>query len=450
MSSSSKQVRVRIAPSPTGLFHIGTARTALFNYLFAKKHNGVFIVRIEDTDKERSRKEYEESILDGLSWLNIKYDEFYRQSERTEIYRKYLEKLIASGFAYISKEEAGEGKRSEVIRFKNPNHSVTFNDLIRGPITFHTEELGDFVIAKDMETPLYHLAVTIDDYEMNISHVIRGEDHISNTPRQILLLEAIGATVPTYAHLPLILASDKSKLSKRHGALALTEYRENGFLPEAIINFLALLGWSPQSRGEAEEVLSFEELVEKFELEKVGKSGTIFDLKKLEWLNKQYIKKIPQEKLLGMIKNEIAGDNIFTIDEKKLLRAIPLIAEKISTIREAGIVWSEELAFLSKMPEYDKSRLVWKDETVEKTKENLSKILEILNSVETDDFSAERIKELIFPFADEIGRGGVLWPMRFSLTGQERSPDPFTSAYLLGKEDSISRISKAIELLENE
>lgn len=446
--SSNEQVRVRIAPSPTGLFHIGTARTALFNFLFAKKNNGVFIVRIEDTDKERSRKEYEESILEGLSWLNIKHEEFYRQSERTEIYRKYLEKLIESGSAYVSKEEAGEGKRSEVIRFKNPNHSVTFNDLIRGPITFHTEELGDFVIAKDMETPLYHLAVTIDDHEMKISHVIRGEDHISNTPRQILLLEAIGATIPTYAHLPLILAPDKSKLSKRHGAVALTEYRENGFLPEAIINFLALLGWSPQSRGEDEEVLSFDELVEKFELEKVGKSGAIFDLKKLEWLNKQYIKKVPQEKLISMIKNEITAHNIFIADEKRLLRAIPLISEKISTIKEAGNVWLEELSFLSKTQEYDGNKLVWKEESVAKTKENLLKILDILNSIEDSDFSAERIKELIFPFADEVGRGGVLWPMRFSLTGQEKSPDPFMSAYFLGKEESISRISKAIKLLE--
>ncbi len=447
MNSPVKQVRVRIAPSPTGSLHIGTARTALFNYIFAKQHSGVFIIRIEDTDKERSKKEFEDNILDGLSWLKIKPDEFYRQSERTEIYKKYIEKLIADGSAYISKEEAGEGKRSEVIRFKNKNKTITFNDLIRGPITFETKELGDFVIAKDTETPLYHLAVTVDDYEMKISHVIRGEDHISNTSRQIMLLEAIGAEIPTYAHLPLILAPDKSKLSKRHGATAVTEYKEKGFLPEAIVNFLAILGWSPQSRGEDVDVLNFEEIVEKFELEKVSKSGAVFDIKKLEWLNKQYIKKIPQEDLKKIIKEKVLTNGATISEEERLDRSIPLIVEKISTLNEAHVIWNEELAFLEKTPEYNVEKLIWKEETADSTREKLSKVLEIIRMINSDDFSAERIKELIFPFADSVGRGGVLWPMRFSLTGQEKSPDPFMSAYILGKEETILRISKAIELL---
>ncbi|TSC55102.1 MAG: glutamyl-tRNA synthetase [Parcubacteria group bacterium LiPW_30] len=448
MNSPVKQIRVRIAPSPTGSLHIGTARTALFNYIFAKQQSGVFIIRIEDTDKERSKKEFEDNILDGLSWLKIKPDEFYRQSERTEIYKKYIEKLIADGSAYISKEEAGEGKRSEVIRFKNPNKAVTFNDIIRGPITFETKDLGDFVIAKDLDTPLYHLAVVVDDHEMKISHVIRGEDHISNTPRQIMLLEAIGANIPTYAHLPLILAPDKSKLSKRHGAIAVTEYRENGFLPEAIVNFLAILGWSPQSRGEEENVLSFEDVVEKFELEKVSKSGAVFDIKKLEWINKQYIKKIPQEDLREIIREKILTWGLSISNEEMFVRSIPLITEKISTLNEASAVWQEELLFLEKSPKYDVEKLIWKDEGVFKTKENLSKILEIIQMIDSSEFSAERIKELIFPFADSVGRGGVLWPMRFSLTGQEKSPDPFMSAYLLGKDESILRISQAVNLLK--
>ncbi len=446
--SSSAQIRVRIAPSPTGSLHIGTARTALFNYIFAKQHGGVFVVRIEDTDKERSKKEFEENILDGLSWLKIKPDEFYRQSERTEIYKKYIEKLIKDGFAYLSKEEASPGKRSEVIRFKNPNKSITFNDIIRGPITFETKDLGDFVIAKDLDTPLYHLAVVVDDHEMKISHVIRGEDHISNTPRQIMLLEAIGANIPTYAHLPLILAPDKSKLSKRHGAIAVTEYREDGFLPEAIVNFLAILGWSPQSRGEEGSILSFDEIIEKFELEKVSKSGAVFDIKKLEWINKQYIKKIPQGDLGEIIREKILARGLFISNEEMFVRSIPLIIEKISTLNEASAVWQEELLFLEKTPKYGVEKLVWKDEGALKTKENLSKILEIIQVIDSSEFSAERIKELIFPFADSVGRGGVLWPMRFSLTGQEKSPDPFTSAYLLGKDESILRISQAVNLLK--
>jgi glutamyl-tRNA synthetase len=447
-NSGNEKIRVRIAPSPTGLFHIGTARTALFNFLFAKKNGGVFIVRIEDTDKERSKGEYEKNILEGLAWLDIKYDEFYRQSERTEIYRQYLEKLIKDGNAYVSKEAAGEGKRAEVIRFKNPNTSIAFDDVIRGRITFHTEELGDFVIAKDMDTPLYHLAVTVDDHEMGITHVIRGEDHISNTPRQILLLSALGAKIPKYAHLPLILAPDKSKLSKRHGSVSITEYKEAGFLPESLINFLAILGWSPQSRGEDTEIMELSELIEKFELEKVGKSGAIFDIKKLEWINRQYLKKIPQEKLSEIIKKELARTNATQIEDAVLLRATPFIMEKINVISDISPLTEGEFSFLVSQPVYGKEKLIWKGESEIKTKDNLTAVLKLLEGVNPNDFSAESIKEMIFPFADKEGRGGVLWPMRFSLTGKEKSPDPFTSAYLLGKDESVSRILSAIKLFE--
>ncbi|MEK7506432.1 MAG: glutamate--tRNA ligase, partial [Patescibacteria group bacterium] len=212
-------VITRFAPSPTGNLHVGSARTALFNYLFTKKHGGTFLLRIEDTDKERSKKEFEDDILHGLSWLGISYDgEIVRQSERTVLYKTYLERIVASGAAYEAEEN--KDKTGKVIRFKNPNKTVAFHDLIRGDISFDTAELGDFVVAKDKETPLYHLAVVVDDHEMGITHVIRGEDHISNTPRQILIQEAIGAKRPLYAHIPLILAPDRSKLSKRHGAVS--------------------------------------------------------------------------------------------------------------------------------------------------------------------------------------------------------------------------------------
>ena len=297
----SSNIRTRIAPSPTGWLHIGTARTALFNFLFAKQNGGQFILRIEDTDKVRSKKEYEDNIIEALSWLGLNYDEKYRQSERLDIYQKYLHQIIDSGQAYLSQEQAKDGSGEiEVVRFKNPNKKITFTDLIRGDITFDTTDLGDFVIAKDMSTPLYHLAVVVDDHEMKISHVIRGEDHISNTPRQILIAEAIGATIPLYAHIPLILAPDRSKLSKRHGAVAVTDYKTQGYTRGAMVNFMALLGWSPQAGPEAtnEEIFNLDQLIKIFNLATVNNSGAIFNLDKLQWLNREYLKLLPQEEVV--------------------------------------------------------------------------------------------------------------------------------------------------------
>ena len=268
-----------MAPSPTGNFHVGGARTALFNFLFAKQNNGKFILRIEDTDKERSKKEFEDDIFESLEWLGLKYDEFYRQSERGEIYRNYVEKMLNNDSVYEAEDK--------VIRFRNPNKKIKFNDLVRGEIEFDTTELKDFVIAKSVDEPLYHLAVVIDDFESGITHVIRGEDHISNTPRQILIQEAIGAPRPLYAHLPLILAQDRSKLSKRkHGeSVSLDYYRHKGYSRDAIINYLALLGWNP---GTEQEIFTLPELINVFDLERVHKGGAIFDEKKLAWVNRKH------------------------------------------------------------------------------------------------------------------------------------------------------------------
>ena len=273
------KVAVRMAPSPTGNFHVGGARTALFNFLFARKNNGKFILRIEDTDKERSKKEFEDDIFESLEWLGLKYDEFYRQSERGEIYKNYVEKMLNNDSVYEAEDK--------VIRFRNPNKKVKFNDLVRGEIEFDTTELKDFVIAKSADEPLYHLAVVIDDCESGITHVIRGEDHISNTPRQILIQEAIGAPRPLYAHLPLILTQDRSKLSKRkHGeSVSLGYYRDKGYSPEAVINYLALLGWNP---GTEQEIFTLEELINVFDLARVHKGGAIFDEKKLAWVNRKH------------------------------------------------------------------------------------------------------------------------------------------------------------------
>ena len=270
---------VRFAPSPTGFLHVGSARSALYNFLFARKNNGKFILRIEDTDKERSKKEFETDIIEGLNWLGLGYDELYRQSERGEVYKSHIEKMLDSGSIFEAEDK--------VIRFKNPNKKVKFNDLVRGEIEFDTTELKDFVIAKSVDEPLYHLAVVIDDFESGITHVIRGEDHISNTPRQILIQEAIGAPRPIYAHLPLILAPDRSKLSKRkHGeSVSLDYYRNKGYSPKTIINYLALLGWNP---GTEQEIFTLEELINVFDLSRVHKGGAIFDEKKLAWVNKKH------------------------------------------------------------------------------------------------------------------------------------------------------------------
>ena len=286
MRETAKKIITRFPPSPTGPLHIGNVRTALFNYLYARQNNGRFIVRIEDTDKARSKKEYEESILESLQWLGLERDgELWHQSERTEIYKKYLQRLIDENKAYVSTETLGENR--EVVRFRNPNKSVKFDDLIRGVVEFNTTELGDFVIAKNVNKPLYHLAVVIDDFESGITHVIRGEDHISNTPRQILIQEAIGAPRPLYAHLPLILAQDRSKLSKRkHGeSVSLDYYRHKGYSRDAIINYLALLGWNP---GTEQEIFTLGELINVFDLKRVHKGGAIFDEKKLAWVNRKH------------------------------------------------------------------------------------------------------------------------------------------------------------------
>jgi glutamyl/glutaminyl-tRNA synthetase len=305
-----KKVVTRFPPSPTGFLHVGSVRTALFNYLFAKKFGGEMILRIEDTDKERSKKEFEVNITDSLCWLSLPWsnEKILRQSERSDVYKKYLEKLIVEGKAYVSRETPKEeGDRAEVVRFKNPNKKIKFTDLIRGEIEFDTTELEDFVIAKSLEEPLYHLAVVIDDFESGVTHVIRGEDGISNTPRQILIQEAIGAPRPIYAHLPLILAPDRSKLSKRkHGeSVSINFYREKAYFPEAILNYLALLGWNP---GDDREIFSLEELVQVFDLSKVQKGGAIFNIEKLNWFNKQYLQKLSAEEKLSRTRELILPD----------------------------------------------------------------------------------------------------------------------------------------------
>ena len=396
---TNKKIVVRMAPSPTGNLHVGTARATLFNYLFAKKYGGKFILRIEDTDKERSTKEFEKDILDGLDWLGLKYDEpLYRQSDRTLIYKSHVQKMLDEGTAYISKEEVvEEGQRPEVIRFKNPNKKIVFDDLIRGKTEFDTTELKDFVIARSVEEPLYHLAVVVDDFLMEVTHVIRGEDHISNTPRQILIQEAIGAPRPVYAHLPLILDTDRAKLSKRkHGELVWVDtYKNQGFLPEALLNYLALLGWNP---GTEQEIFTLPQLIEAFDINKIHKGGAIFDTRKLDWVNKEHIKLLPKEEQLKIITKDFDTVNA---------------------------------------PELIKEKIIWKQTSIPEIIEHLKYVSEILND-----------HQAIMKYAEEKGKGNVLWPLRYALSGQEKSPDPFALLSVLSIKEAKKRIKKAIDLLE--
>jgi glutamyl-tRNA synthetase len=443
-STTTRKIITRFAPSPTGVLHIGSVRTALYSWLYARKNDGVFILRIEDTDKERSKPEYEENIIEGMKWLGLHHDEFYRQSDRTAIYKKHLEKMIADGTAYVSKEEPlEEGQRGEVIRFKNPNRTVTFRDEVRGDISFDTTELKDFVIAKDFETPLYHFAVVVDDFEMNITHVIRGDDAISNTPRQILIQEALGAPRPSYTHLPMILAPDKSKLSKRHGALAVTEYRDEGYLPESLLNFVALMGWNP---GGDQEIISIEEMINLFTLEKVHTAGAVFNIEKLKWLNKHYLKMLPLDK----IKEEILvrfPDNLrlkAMTDSRVFEKIIPVILDRLNNFKEI----ENMVSYFFEDPVYLPEGLLWKDDkNPSTTASHLEKAAELLQDVPVDNFTAESTKTALWDYATASGRGNVLWPMRYALSGRDKSPDPFMLADILGKETTLRRIKQAQKLL---
>jgi len=434
-----EKIITRFAPSPTGFMHLGVYRTAIFSYLYAKKNGGSFVLRIEDTDKERSKKEYEENIIESLAWLGLEYDVFYRQSEHLDTHKKYLEKMIKEGSAYVSKEIAkdGSGVMKELVRFKNPNIDVTFHDEIKGDVTINTTDLGDFVIAKNLEEPLFHLAVVVDDFEAGITHVIRGEDHTSNTPRQILIQRAIGAPTPVYAHLPLVLDTDKLKLSKRRGALPVIEYRKLGYLPQAILNGVAFVGWNP---GTEQEIFTHDELVGAFDLKKVQKSPAVFNQEKLDWFNKEHMKKLSHEEL---------KQNIFfylpeALQKEKL---IPIIADRISKWSDVDEMMKRgELDFFYKAPEYDKDKLIFKNSNKENTKKALEIAMKVLSDIEEYKFTQENIKNSLMLVAENMGsRGELLHPVRFCLSGLDKSPDPFIISEILGKNETLQRLQNAME-----
>ncbi len=477
-----KSVRVRFAPSPTGHFPVGNARSALFNWLFARKQGGVFILRIEDTDSSRSSKEYEGEIFAGLRWLGIEWDEGpdaggeygpYRQSERQDIYKKYLKALLDTGkayYCYCTKEELdGErqtllsqglppkygghcrnlqsfpsGKLPQVIRFKTPESQVEFKDMIRGKVTFDAGLFGDLAIAKDTETPLFNFAGVIDDELMQITHVIRGEDHLSNTPKQILLARALGFRDLSYAHLPLLLAADRSKISKRNGAISLLEYREKGYLPEAILNFLAFLGWHPTHD---KEVLTIDELIQQFDLGRVQKAGAVFDEEKLLWLNREHLRALPDDELTERLLPFITRENKNVEVRKPLLKKIIAIErDRMKTLATAAA----DIRFFFELAEYPTSLLLqWQNAAAEDAGSILRAVLDSILKIPEVDFTLEALNASLAPLIAEKGKGAVLWPMRVALSGKEGSPGPFEIAFALGPTETARRLSVALSKLKS-
>ncbi len=448
MTSTPNKIVTRFAPSPTGKFHVGGIRTALYNYLFARKLGGKFILRSEDTDPVRSKKEYEDYFLELFDWLSLDYDEFYRQSERTALYRSYIERLIAEDKAYISKEEPKEeGQRSEVIRLRNPGKIVTFNDIVLGDISVDTTDLGDFVIARELDSPVYHFTVVIDDFEMGVTHIIRGQEHVSNTPRQILIQEAIGAPRPIYAHASVILNNERAKLSKRDPLVRpALEYRDEGYLPMGMLNFMSLLGWNP---GTEQEIFTKDELIQAFSLERLQKPGAIFNPDKLEWVNKEHIKRMSREsqeaELMKYLPESVTGHPNFE-------KAFPLFShqliERISHFGEVkALVEAGEIDFYLDRPKISKEQLFWKSENnIQKITERLTKVRELISQLDAET-SPETAKSALWQYAEDEGRGQVLWPTRVALSGKEKSPDPFTLIAQLGRDEAIARIDEALATL---
>lgn len=479
------EVRTRMAPSPTGPLHVGTARTTLFNYLFARKNEGSFILRIEDTDFERSSVEFEKDIITNLSWLGFEWDEFYRQSQRLDIYAQYLKKLLKENKAYycfcsqeeleaqkqyqmsqgiaphytgkcasLSKETIKKylnQKKAKVIRFRVLSKKIVFKDLIRGKLEFDAGLMGDIVIAKNENTPLYNFAAAIDDFEMKISHVIRGEDHLSNTPKQILIQEALGFSQPFYAHLPLILGPDRTKLSKRHGATSISDFKKQGYLPESLINFMAFLGWNP---GDEREIYSISSLVKDFSLEKIQKSGAVFNIKKLDFLNGFYLRQRSSEKLTELCLPYLLESGLIKkdeVNEKSLVKIISIYQERLKKLSE--IVELTDFFFKEKLI-FDKDLLRWKTMSDKEIKESLVKVEKALSKIKKEDWRKENLANVLTAEAEKISfsqeeikdRGKLLWPLRVALTGKQASAGPFEIAEILGKEETLERIKKAKNL----
>jgi len=444
-----KNVVTRFAPSPTGAAHAGSYRSAMFAWLYARHNGGKFILRIEDTDTARNKEGSDTGIIESLAWLGINYDEIYYQSKNQARHREILESLIAGDKAYVSSEEAKDGSGiKDIIRFRNPGKPVTVHDLIRGEVTIDTTELGDFVVARTIDEPIFHLANVIDDHDEGVTHVIRAEEHLANTPRQILIFEALGWEIPTYAHLPLVLGPDKLKLSKRRGALSMLTYRDEGYLPEAVFNCVALVGWNP---GTEQEIFTKEELVRLFDLDRVQKGGAIFSIEKLNWFNKEHMKKLSyeaqEEAITAYLPENIRAYPACTTERIHML--VPIIMERIDKFSDVRDMSEKgELDFFFAPPHIDKEKLLFKGTEPAENAKHLKEEQAILFACKPEDWDIGMLKERIMGYADTLPkRGPALHPLRYALSGREQSPDPFTIAAIIGKEDTLARIDAALALL---
>ena len=481
-----EQMRVRFAPSPTGPFHIGGARSALFNWLLAKKNNGKFILRIENTDLDRSTIDSEENIKDALKWLGITWDEGidvggdfgpYKQTERLDIYKEYTDKLLAEGKAYhcfctdeeleserqtlmaqekmpiyqgkcrnLTQEQKTEllaAGRKPTVRFKTPeNQQIIFDDMVRGTVSFDSNGVGDFVIVKSDGIPVYNYAVVLDDALMKITHVIRAEEHLSNTPRQIVLYEALGFKLPTFGHISLILGKDRTKMSKRHGATSVEQYRKLGYLPEAIVNFLALLGWAPDSE---QEIFSTEELINLFSMDRVAKNPAVFDIDKLNWLNSNYIKNAEAALILELALPHLVEAGYITADvdtatKNDLIKFVDIIKEHLSyaaqVVEHVDVYFNEDFDF-----ENDDAKVMMLDEEIPLV---IATFKDKLRAMETLDEAG--VKALLKSITKELKVGGkkVFMPIRIALSGKMHGPDLVKLICLLGTDKVIARADKTM------
>ena len=490
--------RVRIAPSPTGPLHIGTARTALFNYLYARHTGGTFILRLEDTDQARSSIAYEKDILDGLHWLGLRWDEGpevagegargphapYRQMERLPSYAAAAERLLAADMAYpcyctpeeldadrkakeaaklppryvgrcaaLTVEERAvretDGRRG-VLRFRVGTGVVGFDDIVRGHVEFDVSNLGgDFAIVRADGTPLYHFTVVVDDATMQMTHVIRGEDHLSNTPKHILLFQALGYAVPQFAHLPLILNPDRTKMSKRKSQTAISDYIAQGFIREALVNYLALLGWAT---GTEEEVLSIDEIVQRFKLETVHKGGAVFDRERLEWLNGQWIRRLDPDDLVDrlrpFVEAELAAGRIDWMPSDDELRGlVPIIGERLPTLGAigdlVGFLWLRHVKL-------DPMLLVPKRWDAATTRDGLTAARDVITELGEVSFEADELEPPLRALAEDRGwkAGDLFMAIRVAVTGRTATPPLFDTLVALGSERTVERLARAIEVLD--
>ncbi|EJF29953.1 glutamate--tRNA ligase [Enterobacter sp. Ap-916] len=463
------KIKTRFAPSPTGYLHVGGARTALYSWLFARHNKGEFVLRIEDTDLERSTPEAIEAIMDGMNWLSLQWDEGpYYQTKRFDRYNQAIDEMLAAGTAYkcyCSKERL-EALREEqmannekprydgrcrhshehhaddepcVVRFANPQEgSVIFDDQIRGPIEFSNQELDDLIIRRTDGSPTYNFCVVVDDWDMEITHVIRGEDHINNTPRQINILKALNAPVPLYAHVSMINGDDGKKLSKRHGAVSVMQYRDDGYLPEALLNYLVRLGWS---HGD-QEIFSREEMIEMFSLNAVSKSASAFNTEKLQWLNHHYINTLEPEYVATHLQWHIEQENIDTRNGPQLSELVKLLGERCKTLKEMAQTCRY---FYEDFSEFD----------ADAAKKHLRPVarqpLEVVRDklAALSDWTAENVHHAIQATADEleVGMGKVGMPLRVAVTGAGQSPGLDVTVHAIGKQRSVARINKALDFI---